>query len=91
MQTQASVEISPDGERLAAHMAEDEYTKREINLMLVPLHDKLDAVLKQVATTNGRVKSLELWRSFLAGGFAVLSLSGIGKLIMAFLESGVKP
>ena len=72
-------------------MAEDEYTKREINLMLVPLHDKLDAVLKQVATTNGRVKSLELWRSFLAGGFAVLSLSGIGKLIMAFLESGVKP
>ncbi len=29
---------------------------------------------KHVEKTNGRVKSLEVWRGFLAGGMAVLSI-----------------
>jgi len=97
-----SVDVSPDRAGREERMSDDSYTKNEINLMMVPIHDKLESIERQQNAsfqtviskqdkTNGRVKSLELWRSFLAGGFAVLSLSGAWKLVIALLESGVKP
>jgi hypothetical protein len=34
---------------------------------------KLDEILTQVKITNGRVTSLETWRSYILGGMAVMS------------------
>jgi len=42
--------------------------------MLEPVHEKLDTIIKQVKETNGRVRCLERWRSFMSGGLAVLTV-----------------
>lgn len=49
------------------------YTQTEVDLMLEPVHEKLDRIIQQVETTNGRVRCLERWRSFMSGGLAVLT------------------
>lgn len=78
-----SVDVSPDQAGREEWMSDDSYTKNEINLMLVPIHDKLESIAKQQCAsfetviakqdkTNGRVKSLELWKARFAGGLAVL-------------------
>ena len=61
------------------------YTNRELENFFTELHEKIDKnasdqkerdtrIETQVKATNGRVKSLELWRAFLAGGLAILTL-----------------
>jgi hypothetical protein len=50
------------------------YTQKEIDLMMVPVHEKLDTIIEQVKATNGRVRCLERWRSFITGGLAVLTV-----------------
>ncbi len=37
--------------------------------------ERLTEIKEKVTQTNGRVKSLELWRSFLLGAWAVLSIA----------------
>lgn len=49
------------------------YTQMEIDLMLEPVHEKLDSILEQVKATNGRLRCLERWRSFITGELAVLT------------------
>ena len=38
----------------------------------------------QTIATNGRVRKLEAWRSFITGGLAILSLLVIPMIIMVF-------
>lgn len=49
------------------------YTQKEVDLMMIPVHEKLDTIIEQVKATNGRVRCLERWRSFITGGLAVLT------------------
>ena len=55
-------------------MVDENYTAREINILLEPINEKLDVIFKQVTETNGRVTRLERWKSFIHGGMAILSL-----------------
>lgn len=52
----------------------DGYSNRELDEKFNGLHDKLDMIHDQVKTTNGRVRALEKWRSFITGGLTVLSI-----------------
>lgn len=45
--------------------------------------DRLDEILTQVKKTNGRVRSLEIWRGFIIGGLAVITALVIPILIVA--------
>lgn len=52
---------------------------------------KLDKIEKQTTLTNGRVSALEKWRSYLLGGFAVLSgaIIFVGWLVEVVLRAHV--
>ena len=52
---------------------EENYTKRELDDHFGVVNCKLDTISEQVKNTNGRVKRLELWRSFLAGGLVIIT------------------
>lgn len=52
----------------------EEFTNRELAMMLKEQNTHLLEIKTQVITTNGRVKKLELWRMFLTGAWAVLTI-----------------
>lgn len=50
----------------------DDYTNGEIGIILDEFRVYLVEIKDRVGETNGRVKSLELWKQFLLGGWAVI-------------------
>ena len=52
----------------------DAYSVRELDEKFETIMDKLDRIETQTIKTNGRVVSLESWKSFLQGGLAILTL-----------------
>ncbi len=51
------------------------YTTSELGIILTEMHGDILEIKEQVKTTNGRVKSLELWKQFLLGAWAVVSIA----------------
>lgn len=51
-----------------------EYTNRELDEKFDGLHEKLDLILAQTTKTNGRVNRLEIWRGFISGGLAIVTI-----------------
>lgn len=45
------------------------------------LREELSEIKQLVTATNGRVRSLEAWRTFLTGGFVALSLPAAAKIV----------
>jgi hypothetical protein len=45
------------------------------------IKDQLDRIEAQAKYTNGRVRSLEAWRTFLTGAFVALSMPAAAKLV----------
>ncbi len=67
-------------------MTRETYTKSEIDLMHKPMHDKLDKILAQTIKTNGRVGRLEVWRGYITGGLAILSILLVPILIWSIIQ-----
>ena len=55
-------------------MPNDKLTNQVIKLMFEDLKKDFSEVKTLVSATNGRVKKLELWRSYLTGGMSVITL-----------------
>jgi hypothetical protein len=69
--------------RAATHKDhEQDITLATIDQQLKGIIEKDDLIYKQVQATNGRVKSLEIWRAYMIGGGIVL-ITIIGWLINA--------
>lgn len=52
----------------------DQPTNGELAILLTGVKATVDDIKTQVVQTNGRVKSLELWKAFLLGAWAVITL-----------------
>ena len=63
----------------------EDYTNRELGIMLKEIKNHLISfsdtnkeehkdLTSHIKNTNGRVKSLEMWRSFILGGLGVIGL-----------------
>lgn len=50
----------------------EEYTNRELGILLEDLKDHILEVKSEVQYTNGDVRRLKLWRSFLLGAWAAI-------------------
>lgn len=55
-------------------MGEKPYENREIRDFFDDIRKTLDRIEKQTIKTNGRVSSLENWRSYTVGAMAVITL-----------------
>jgi len=51
-----------------------EYTTKELGILLSELNAHVIEIKEQVKYTNGQVKSLQLWKQFLLGGWSVLTI-----------------
>jgi len=55
-------------------MTNQPYNKREIDEFHDHINENLKEIKLQVTVTNGRLKKLENWRSFVVGGLSVITL-----------------
>ena len=53
---------------------EEDYSKREIDEFMKDIRETLAEILAQTKKTNGRVSSLEVWRGFMTGGLAIITI-----------------
>lgn len=64
----------------------EEFTNRELGMLIQEIHKNVDEMKEEnilshsrldnnQRSTNGRVRNLEMWRQFLLGAWAVLSLA----------------
>lgn len=60
----------------------DNYTKREHDLIFNEIRDSLARIETQVSKTNGRVTALELWKEGTIGKFTIISVV-VGTIISA--------
>ena len=51
----------------------EKYSNESLYIMLKGIRDDIIDIKSQVRKTNGRVRSLEIYRSFLVGAISVLS------------------
>lgn len=58
-------------------MNDTPYSNREIDSHFEELKETLKRIEAQTTKTNGRVSSLEEWRSYVVGAVAVLTLIGL--------------
>lgn len=58
------------------------YSNREIDEFLHDLRGSLQRIENQTTLTNGRVRRLESWRWFMAGGLAILTVLGVPVLLV---------
>jgi hypothetical protein len=65
-------------------MKDQNYSKREIDMIIKEIHNDVKSILEQTKKTNGRVSALEVWRGYITGGIAVLGVvvGYLVKLIM---------
>jgi len=51
-----------------------QYTLHDLGFMLEFIQEKVENIEQQAIRTNGRIKSLEMWRMFLLGAWAVITI-----------------
>ena len=61
----------------------NEPTNRELNKDIKHIKETVIRIEKQVLKTNGRVSALEMWRSYLLGACAVMTLLLVPIIIYA--------
>ena len=55
-------------------MPDHNYTTETLTALLEGIQESLNKIETKVTATNGRVKALEMWRMFLLGAWAVITL-----------------
>ena len=60
--------------------------KEHMNEKFGDMKDSIDGLTVQVKTTNGRVKTLEVWRSFLFGAWAVITAMVVPLVIYIYVQ-----
>jgi len=52
----------------------EEYSNRELDRMFKEIQDTLQRIETQTSRTNGRVTRLEMWRQYILGALAIISM-----------------
>ena len=70
-------------------MNPQKYNESNLETLFNGIHEKLDKIFAQTERINGRVSSLERWRSYLTGGLAVIIMLLV-PIVISFATDFVK-